>query len=103
MSGKPLKVKELIDVVWTEVNDPDNKKSLISREDRYQCAVTGDTLYNTTPCAVLKTSGHVVTVECVEKIIKKDWLNPLTGQTLKEKDIIPIGGAPRASAHRVTS
>ena len=90
MSGKPLKVKDLVDVVWTEVNDPDEKKSLISREDRYQCAVTGDTLYNTTPCAVLKTSGHVVTLECVEKIIKKDWINPLTGQTLKEKDIIPI-------------
>ena len=90
MSGKPLKVKELGDVQWTEVKDPDNKKSMISREDRYQCAVTGDTLYNSTPCAVLRTSGHVVTVECVDKIIKKDWTHPLTGQTLSQKDIIPI-------------
>jgi len=90
MSGKPLKVKDLTDVVWTEVKDPDNKKSMMSREERYQCAVTGDTLYNSTPCAVLKTTGHVVTVECVEKIIKKDWTHPLTGQTLVEKDIIPI-------------
>ena len=54
MSGKPIKVKDLIDVKWTEVKDPDNKKSMISREDRYQCAVTGDTLYNSTPCAVIK-------------------------------------------------
>jgi len=90
MSGKPLKVKELVDVQWTEVKDPDNKKSLISREDRYQCAVTGDTLYNSTPCAVLKTTGHVVTLECVNKIIKKDWTHPLTGQTLSQKDIITI-------------
>ena len=90
MSGKPLKVKELVDVQWTEVKDPDNKKSMISREDRYQCAVTGDTLYNCTPSAVLRTSGHVVTVECVDKIIKKDWTHPLTGQTLTQKDIIPI-------------
>ena len=90
MSGKPLKVKDLTDVVWTEVKDPDNKASMISREDRYQCAVTGDTLYNSTPCAVLRTSGHVVTVECVEKIVKKDWTHPLTGATLTEKDIIPI-------------
>ena len=108
MSGKPLKVKELVDVQWTEVKDPDNKKSMISREDRYQCAVTGDTLYNSTPCAVLRTTGDVVktekkykillfmfcifqvTVECVEKIIKKDWTHPLTGQTLSQKDIIPI-------------
>ena len=90
MSGKPLKVKDLTDVVWTEVKDPDNKASMISREDRYQCAVTGDTLYNSTPCAVLRTSGHVVTVECVEKIVKKDWTHPLTGASLTEKDIIPI-------------
>jgi len=90
MSRKPLRVKDLITVVWTEVKDPDNKASMIAREDRYQCAVTGDTLYNTTPCAVIRTTGHVVTTECVEKIIKKDWQHPLTGQTLTEKDIIPI-------------
>jgi hypothetical protein len=32
--------------------------------------------------------GDVVTMECVEKIIKKDWCHPLTGETLKERDII---------------
>lgn len=29
-------------------------------------------------------------MECVEKIIKKDWTHPLTGDKLKEKDIIPL-------------
>ena len=29
-------------------------------------------------------------MECVDKIIKKDWTHPLTGQTLSQKDIIPI-------------
>ena len=33
------------------------------REERYQCAVTGDVLNNSTHCAVLKTTGHVVTQE----------------------------------------
>lgn len=37
---------------------------------------------------IFRTSGHVVTMECVEKIIKKDWTHPLTGDKLKEKDII---------------
>jgi hypothetical protein len=32
--------------------------------------------------------GDVVTMECVEKIIKKDWCHPLTGEKLKEQDII---------------
>jgi len=90
ISRKPLRVKDLSPVIWTEVRDPDNKKSLISRDERYQCAVTGDTLYDSTHCAVLKPTGHVVTMECVEKIIKKDWQHPLTGQSLAEKDIIPI-------------
>jgi hypothetical protein len=34
--------------------------------------------------------GDVVTMECVEKIIKKDWCHPLTGEKLKEEDVIPL-------------
>lgn len=29
-------------------------------------------------------------MECFEKLIKKDWLHPLNGQKLTEKDIIPL-------------
>jgi hypothetical protein len=32
--------------------------------------------------------GDVITMDCVEKIIKKDWTHPLTGEKLKEEDII---------------
>lgn len=32
--------------------------------------------------------GDVITLECFEKIIKKDWMHPLTGEKLTEKDII---------------
>ena len=35
-------------------------------------------------------SGDVVTMECVEKLIKKDMLCPITGQKLKDSDIIPL-------------
>lgn len=35
-------------------------------------------------------SGDVVTMECYEKLIKKDMLHPLTNQKMKEKDIIPM-------------
>lgn len=90
MSRQPIRVKDLVDVVWTEVRDPDNKASLISRDDRYQCAVTGDTLNNSSHCAVLRPTGHVVTMECIEKIVKKDWQHPLTGQTITEKDVIQV-------------
>lgn len=29
-------------------------------------------------------------MECFEKLIKKDWQHPLTGEKLTEKDIIPL-------------
>ncbi|XP_071447154.1 nitric oxide synthase-interacting protein homolog [Hetaerina americana] len=91
MSGRPLLTKDLIPVKFHEVTDPDEKaKAVISRESRYMCAVTRDVLSNAVPCAVLRPTGDVVTMECVEKVIKKDWLHPLTGEKLKEKDIIPI-------------
>uniref|UniRef100_A0A0K2T586 Nitric oxide synthase-interacting protein homolog n=1 Tax=Lepeophtheirus salmonis TaxID=72036 RepID=A0A0K2T586_LEPSM len=99
MSGKSLRLKDLIDVKF-KLLDP-NEKHLISKEDRYVCSVTGDVLNNSSPCAVLKTTGDVVTVECVEKIIKKDMVHPLTAQTLKESDIIYLqrGGTGYAATN----
>ena len=35
-------------------------------------------------------SGDVVTMECIEKLVKKDMVHPLTGEKLKEKDIIVL-------------
>ncbi|CAB3376341.1 nitric oxide synthase-interacting protein homolog [Cloeon dipterum] len=90
ITGNPLKVKDLIPVKFTQFNDPSDKKSLIAKTERYKCPVTGDVLNNSIPCALIRTTGDVVTMECVEKIIKKDWLHPITGDKLTEKDIIPI-------------
>jgi len=93
MSGKPLKFKDMIEVKFTLLDKADAQndgQKLIAKEERYKCAVTHDVLNNATPVAVLKPTGDVVTMECVEKIIKKDMIHPLTGQTLKEKDIITL-------------
>lgn len=54
VSNKPLKAKDLIEVKFTLVKDPADKKSLIAKENRYMCAVTHDILSNSVPCAVLK-------------------------------------------------
>ncbi|CAG9835652.1 unnamed protein product [Diabrotica balteata] len=88
ISKKPLKIKDLINVKFTPVNDPDEKKSIYTKENRYMCAVTHDILSNSVPCAVLKPTGDVVTMECVQKIIKKDMIHPLTNKPLSKKDII---------------
>lgn len=90
MSGEVLKLKDLISVKFTPINDRDNKTSLITKTARYVCAVTNDVLGNSVPCAVLRTSGNVVTMECVEKIIKKDMVDPTNNKKLKEKDILSL-------------
>ena len=63
--------------------------------------MTHDVLNNATAVAVLRPTGDAVTVECVEKIIKKDMSHPLTGQALKESDIIYLhrGGTGYAAAN----
>lgn len=103
MTGKPIKFKDLIPVKFTFINDRDDKTSLISKTNRYVCAVTNDVLGNSVHCAVLRPSGAVVTVECVDKIISKEMLDPICGKKLKEKDIIRLQrGASGYTAAGVT-
>ncbi|XP_028669341.1 nitric oxide synthase-interacting protein [Erpetoichthys calabaricus] len=88
MSGKPIKVSDLIPVKFSLINSSLDRVSLITKQERYVCAVTKDVLGNSVPCAVLRPSGAVVTLECVEKLIRKDMVDPITGDRLSEKDII---------------
>ncbi|XP_018422237.1 PREDICTED: nitric oxide synthase-interacting protein [Nanorana parkeri] len=90
MSGMSLKMKDLTSVKFTKVDENVDRVGLINRQDRYVCAVTRDMLGNSVPCAVLRPSGAVVTLECVEKLIKKDMTDPISGEKLMEKDIIVL-------------
>ena len=45
-------------------------------------------LNNVNPAAVLRPSGTVVSVKCVEQIIRKDMLDPFTGaRRLRADDV----------------
>jgi len=96
MSGKPLKLSHLIPVKFTLLPDDyegtEKARSLILRRDcRYKCPITGDILSNVAPCAVLKPTGDVVTVDCVEKIIRPaGMIDPISGKLLKETDIVRL-------------
>ncbi|XP_062512863.1 nitric oxide synthase-interacting protein-like isoform X2 [Corticium candelabrum] len=102
MSGKQLRVKDLVTVSFTRIDDAQDK-SLIAKEVRYKCAVTHDALGNSVPCVVLKSCGKVVTTQCFERLIKKDMLCPITGQKLKDNDIIALqrGGTGYSSVNEL--
>ncbi|MCP9265234.1 Nitric oxide synthase-interacting protein-like [Dirofilaria immitis] len=103
LSGRPLKIRELMPVKFTIMPDDSGNRSLIARKVRYMCPVTHDALTNTTRCAYLKTSQSVVTMDCVEKIIRKDMIDPLNGKPMKSDDIIELqrGGTGYASTNEV--
>ena len=91
ISRKPISMRDLIDVKFKLANDVDpSKKPLVAVRDRYVCAVTGDVLGNSVPCAVLRTSGSVVTMDCVNRLIKLDMIDPINGAKLTDNDIIPM-------------
>lgn len=83
-------MSDLTPVRFTQLDDSVDRVGLITRSERYVCAVTRDSLSNATPCAVLRPSGAVVTLECVEKLIRKDMVDPVNGDTLTERDIIVL-------------
>jgi len=100
MSGKPLRLKDLTPVRFTRLDPTASFSALEGHKERYKCPVTGDTLRNSVPVAVLCPSGDVVTMEAV-RLLRKDMRHPLSGETLREKDIIPLqrGGTGYAAAN----
>lgn len=62
VSFKPMKAKDLIDIKFTLVKDPDDKKSLIVKDNRYMCAVTHDILSNSVPCVVLRPTLDKISI-----------------------------------------
>ena len=89
MSNKPITMRDLFDVKFKLMDEKDTK-ALIARSERYVCPVSNDILNNSVPCVVLRTSGAVVTQEVVDKIIRKDMVDPINGKKLTEKDFIVI-------------
>lgn len=106
MSKLPLTMKDLTEIKFKLIEDKEDKRALIIKQDRYVCAVSNDVLGNNVPCCVLRTSGAVVTQECCDKIIKKDMIDPISEKKLKDSDIIPIqrgGTGYSGSAVKLTS
>lgn len=90
MSGSRLRSSDLVPVRFRPLQPGLSRPQLLARSERYVCALSGDVLSNATPCAVLRPSGAVVTMECVERLIRKDMRDPLTGEPLTEADIIVL-------------
>lgn len=96
MSGKPLRYKDLITVKFTDFEPDDSaggssgSRTTAFNEIRRICAVSKDPLTSATRCYVLRPSGAVVTREVVEKIIRKEMIDPISGDKLTDSDLIEV-------------
>ncbi|CAI2351579.1 unnamed protein product [Caenorhabditis sp. 36 PRJEB53466] len=98
VSGKPIKMKELMEVQFTPMPGTET-----AAKRRFVCPVTRDELTNTTRCAYLKKSKAVVKYDVVEKLIKGDGVDPINGEPISEGDIIELqrGGTGYAATNEV--
>lgn len=89
ISGKPIKMKEMVAVSFTPIEDGG---TIAGRSDntRYMCPLSRVTLTNSTSCVVLRPSGKVIAAECVKEFIKKDMIDPFKEVKLTEDDIIKL-------------
>lgn len=81
---------DLTSLRFTPLEDSVDRVGLITCSERSVCAVTRDRLSNAASCAVLRPSGAGVTLECVEKLIRKGMVDPVNGDKLTERDIIVL-------------
>jgi nitric oxide synthase-interacting protein len=90
ITAQPLRLKQLYAVKFTRMDEGGKPDVARQSNERYMCPLTKTALNNVNPAAVLRPSGCVVSVKCVEKIIKKDMVDPFTEPptSLKDKDII---------------
>ncbi|KAL1246433.1 Nitric oxide synthase-interacting protein [Trichinella spiralis] len=86
--GSEMAKESAVEKPDTKVLCPVTESEVFTKKDVYVCALTGDILTNSVPCAVLKTSGNVITVSALEKVVKKDMIDPFNGRKLTDKDII---------------
>uniref|UniRef100_A0A1I7V0J6 Nitric oxide synthase-interacting protein homolog n=1 Tax=Caenorhabditis tropicalis TaxID=1561998 RepID=A0A1I7V0J6_9PELO len=98
VSGKPIKMKELLEVNFTPMPGTEG-----SAKPKFVCPITRDELTNTTKCAYLKKSKAVVKFDVVEKLIKGDGVDPINGEPMTEDDIIELqrGGTGYAATNEV--
>eukprot|EP00116_Pleurobrachia_bachei_P008682 sb/3468944/ len=80
ITEKQLKLKDLISVKFTPMPQDNQGTSTICQEVRYMCAVTHDALSNGSTCVVLRPTGNVITLDCYEKLVKEEMVEPLTGE-----------------------
>ncbi|MBN3301956.1 NOSIP protein, partial [Amia calva] len=88
MSGRPLKLRDLQWLLLHTILAINYFISILNLWVMSLCPFCA--LCETVHCLLVQSRGSVVTMECVERLIRKDMTDPETGAKLRETDIIPL-------------
>eukprot|EP01125_Pyxidicula_operculata_P009467 TRINITY_DN311_c0_g1_i9.p1 TRINITY_DN311_c0_g1~~TRINITY_DN311_c0_g1_i9.p1 ORF type:complete len:277 (-),score=40.30 TRINITY_DN311_c0_g1_i9:52-882(-) len=85
--GHPIKLKDLLEIKLTPINGDDEKSK---GTGLYMCPACNKSLNNVTGVCCIKTTGHVYCKGCMDTIIIKDLICPVTSTKFTEEDIMEL-------------
>jgi len=98
LSGKPLRLKQLLPVDFTPLKNV--SKHDTDKLGKWMCPLCYTPLTNKVLLSVLKTSRKIMCKTCVEKVVRSDMKDPFTNAPVMEKDIIHLQAAGTGFAGR---
>lgn len=100
--GKPLRVKQLIDVQFTEAKSNDLEKSSSTGGNLYMCPCCCKIFSMALKGYVLKDCGHTICQNCQKKFIEKDMICIVCSKKVRrKKDIIKIDSSGTSFAGKL--
>jgi len=93
-SGHPIKLKDLVPLNLTPVpideKNPENEKKSDISTGRYMCPTCNKLLNNVTGVVCVMPTGHVFCIQCMETVIKKDMVCPISNLSFEESDLLSL-------------
>jgi len=99
--GNPIKLKDLVSLNLTplpsdekEVKKDSKEKKVpqkqFSTNDRYMCPTCNKSLSNVPGVYCIKTNGNVFCQHCMDNVIKKDHICPLTNTLFTDEQLLKL-------------
>lgn len=88
--GFPIKLKDLVSLNLTPIPNDVNHDDSILKTGRYMCPLCKKSLNNVKGVQCLKSCGHVFCSTCVDTILKKDLVCPLSNTPFTEDEILSL-------------
>jgi len=93
-TGHPIKLKDLVPLnlttAPTDEKNPDKEKKSDITTGRYMCPTCNKLLNNVSGVICIVPTGHVFCAQCMENVIKKEMVCPISNLNFDESDLLVL-------------